>query len=531
MPTSSTTTAPSPPATRVGSRWALITGVVAITLLLVVGSLVLLRPAALPSFPPMAAQPDASIPGTVALLRASAAGTGTCIVLVPASGGSITEVACALEAEGLAWTADGELVVRTSGASGPELVLLDPSTGREVARVDGDTAQVQLRGDRQLRDGERLHLTSDGRGRARLDLRTAEGATTTLLDLRGPRGYELRAAQWSPSGSWVLVLDAVGRLLLVDTEVAGAARILIEEVVVDRGDGPLSTFAWYVPGEDGATVTVPGLAPQPDPAPPPAPDPAPEPEPQPDPEPPPQPEPEPDPEPVPDPDPAPEPQPEPGPPDLPASLLGAEWDRIPTDQRVVALTFDAGANAAGVPAILRTLEQTSTPATFFLTGRFVTGFPEQTRAIAATYPVGNHTQDHPDLTTLDDAAVLAQIRQAESAITQATGRDPRPLFRFPYGARDARTIGIVNDAGYGGFRWTVDTLGWQGTSGGRSVDTVVARVLDTLQPGQIVLLHVGSHPTDGSTLDADALPRIIDELTARGYRFITLPHALRLATG
>jgi peptidoglycan/xylan/chitin deacetylase (PgdA/CDA1 family) len=68
----------------------------------------------------------------------------------------------------------------------------------------------------------------------------------------------------------------------------------------------------------------------------------------------------------------------------------------------------------------------------------------------------------------------------------------------------------------------VDTLGWQGTSGGITAGIVLQRVLDTLTPGQIVLMHLGAHPTDGSTLDADALPQIIDELRARGYSFVTL---------
>lgn len=241
--------------------------------------------------------------------------------------------------------------------------------------------------------------------------------------------------------------------------------------------------------------------------------------------------PEPSPPPIPAPTRDPEPPREPTPPQgwegpLPASLVGTEWERIPTDAPVVTLTFDAGANADGVPSILATLESTDTAGTFFLTGRFVAAFPEATLNIAERFPIGNHTVDHPDLTTLSDAEVVAQVRGAEASITATTGRSPVPLFRFPYGARDARTIGLINDAGYGGFRWTVDTLGWQGTSGGRSADEVVQRVLGAATPGQIVLLHVGSHPTDGSTLDADALPLIIDGLTAQGYRFVTLPEAL-----
>jgi peptidoglycan/xylan/chitin deacetylase (PgdA/CDA1 family) len=79
----------------------------------------------------------------------------------------------------------------------------------------------------------------------------------------------------------------------------------------------------------------------------------------------------------------------------------------------------------------------------------------------------------------------------------------------------------VNSLGYGSIRWTVDTLGWEGTRGGQSVATVSARVKAALRPGAIVLMHVGSAP-DGSTLDANALPGIIAELRARGYSFVTL---------
>ena len=222
------------------------------------------------------------------------------------------------------------------------------------------------------------------------------------------------------------------------------------------------------------------------------------------------------------------PQP-PDPTPLPASLRGAEWNHVPTTQKVVALTFDAGANADGVLSILSTLEATNTPATFFLTGRWTEHHPELARRIASRYPVGNHSVTHPHFTKLTDAQLRDELLGAEATIEEATGSSTRPFFRFPYGDRDARTIRLVNEEGYGSFRWTVDTLGWKGTSGGMTTTTVVDRVTETAHPGQIVLLHVGSHPTDRSTLDADALPEIIDQLRARGYRFITLTEALTIA--
>ena len=80
-----------------------------------------------------------------------------------------------------------------------------------------------------------------------------------------------------------------------------------------------------------------------------------------------------------------------------------------------------------------------------------------------------------------------------------------------------RVVALTFDAGANG-----DGVDWQETSGGRSVDSVVQRVLGAATPGEIVLMHVGSNPTDHSTLDADALPRVISGLRAAGYSFVTL---------
>jgi peptidoglycan/xylan/chitin deacetylase (PgdA/CDA1 family) len=166
------------------------------------------------------------------------------------------------------------------------------------------------------------------------------------------------------------------------------------------------------------------------------------------------------------------------------------------------------------------------PATFFLTGKWVEVYPDYAAQIGATYPVGDHTFSHPDLTGLGDEAVRQEITTAAAAIQSATGRDPRPMFRFPFGASDPRTLELVNDLGYGAINWTVDTRGWQGTSGGQSAELIVDRVLEALRPGAIVIMHVGSNPDDHSTLDADALPQVIEEILARGYTFVTVDEYL-----
>ena len=224
--------------------------------------------------------------------------------------------------------------------------------------------------------------------------------------------------------------------------------------------------------------------------------------------------------------PAPEPPaPQPPPPaaaPFPAALAGRDLEVIPGAGAAVALTFDAGGNSAGLPRILQTLSATGVRGTFFLTGNWAAANPAGVAAIVAGgHRLGNHSMTHPGFTGLTSSAIGDQLAAAEQAI-KAGGGDPRPLFRFPLGDRDARTIAAVNAYGYLPVRWTVDSLGWKGSSGGITAQIVTDRVLARLQPGEIVLLHIGSNPDDGTTLDADALPGLIDRIREAGYGFTTL---------
>ena len=205
---------------------------------------------------------------------------------------------------------------------------------------------------------------------------------------------------------------------------------------------------------------------------------------------------------------------------LPPAVVAGELVRLKTRQKVVALTFDGGGNADAAKSVLATLKHDDVPATFFLTGHFVRSFPLLARAIGRRYPLANHTVDHLDLRRLSTAAATREVTQADAIIRRTTGRETRPLFRFPYGARDARTLGIVHRLGYVSVRWTVDTWGWMGFAG-QTVAGARRRVLDNLVPGEIVLMHLGS-ARDHSTIDSRALPGVIRAVRARGYRFVTL---------
>ena len=209
--------------------------------------------------------------------------------------------------------------------------------------------------------------------------------------------------------------------------------------------------------------------------------------------------------------------------DLVAKWRGLDIEAFPTTRKVVALTFDGGADNSGVSRILSTLRTNAVPATFFVTGAFARAFPADVRAMAQPgHPVGNHSDTHPYFSRLSDDAIRRELSAANAAIAPLTGKPTAPLFRFPYGDRTSADIAVVNGAGYVPIRWTVDTLGWQGTSSGMTTTKVRQRVLDGLRPGAIILMHVGAQPQDGSTLDADALQGMINDLRARGYTFATV---------
>jgi peptidoglycan-N-acetylglucosamine deacetylase len=206
-------------------------------------------------------------------------------------------------------------------------------------------------------------------------------------------------------------------------------------------------------------------------------------------------------------------------------LRGRELDSVPTRKREVVLTLDAGDNARGAWRLVSALVRHKVPATFFLTGRWARENPKLARVIGSRFDVGNHTYSHAYLTRLGNSAVGSEIRRGAHAIRRFARVDPRPLFRFPYGDSDSRTIGIANRLGYVPIRWTVDTLGWMG-AGQQTVAGAVRRVLAALRPGAIILMHVGA-AGDGSTIDTRALPRLISAVRRRGYAFTSLAPRLR----
>ena len=190
--------------------------------------------------------------------------------------------------------------------------------------------------------------------------------------------------------------------------------------------------------------------------------------------------------------------------------------------RIVALTFDDGPWPGQTEEILAILDAENVRATFFMLGVQVRSHPALAREVArAGHAIGNHTQSHRMLLGADADTVGEEIAACQRTLREAAGVAPT-LFRPPGGLADATVYAEAREAGMDLVRWTVDPQDWREPT----TDELSDSVLGAVHPSAVVLLHDGGGDRSATVA---ALPEIIGELRARGYRFVTLDDVPSLA--
>lgn len=197
-----------------------------------------------------------------------------------------------------------------------------------------------------------------------------------------------------------------------------------------------------------------------------------------------------------------------------------------TSRKVVAFTFDAGADAGYTMLILDTLKANGIHASFGMTGKFAETYPDLVkRMVNEGHTLINHTYDHKSFTgnSTQDYGLTEQERwdelnRTEQIIHDLTGVTTKPYFRPPYGDYDESVNEDVGAIGYKyNVMWAVDSRGWTGIPAAQ----ITSRCLEMLEPGAIYIFHVGSQSQDGP-----ALQSIIDGIKARGYEITDVPGVL-----
>jgi peptidoglycan/xylan/chitin deacetylase (PgdA/CDA1 family) len=201
-----------------------------------------------------------------------------------------------------------------------------------------------------------------------------------------------------------------------------------------------------------------------------------------------------------------------------------EVDRGPRGYSQVAITFDSGAVSDCFDDLITALESAHVHSTFFITGNWAQKNRQCAEAITKHgHEVGNHTWNHLNLTQQPDNMVREEITRAETILTQISGRDPKPLWRAPYGARDPRVLAIARNLGYRSIYWTIDSL--DGVEPVKTPEFLINRITeksDAELDGAIILMHVGERST------VSALPAIIANLQGRGFHLVTVSKLLEL---
>lgn len=187
---------------------------------------------------------------------------------------------------------------------------------------------------------------------------------------------------------------------------------------------------------------------------------------------------------------------------------------VETDEKKVALTFDAAWGNEDTQKIMDILKKNNVKVTFFMTGGWVEQYPDDVKMILANgHDLGNHSQNHKNMSQLSDSEKEQELMKVHDKVKELTGYEMF-LFRPPYGDYDNAVVKTAKKCGYYTIQWDVDSLDWKDYG----VDSIIRTVTQHkhLGNGSIILCHNGAKYT------AEALDTLITALKEQGYTFVPL---------
>ena len=186
----------------------------------------------------------------------------------------------------------------------------------------------------------------------------------------------------------------------------------------------------------------------------------------------------------------------------------------------IALTFDDGPHPKITPKILDLLSKYGIKATFFVIGVNIDNYPEPLgRIVSEGHEIGNHTNSHTILKSVDKMKIFEEIKHCEDKILKATGVHPKVL-RPPCGMYDEELVDIANLKDYKIILWNIDTHDWAHMSKSKIINSVYKEV----KGGDIILFH---DYISGENHTIEALEVLIPMLLQNGYEFVTVSQLLQ----
>ena len=190
----------------------------------------------------------------------------------------------------------------------------------------------------------------------------------------------------------------------------------------------------------------------------------------------------------------------------------------------IAFTFDDGPTAV-TDSLLNCFAKHGGHATFFVLGNRLHENENKARILRTLeygHEVANHSYDHPFLSEITEAEVIAQITKTDNLLNEIIDKPLPPFMRAPYFNANDETKKIIGSLGYALIEADIDTKDWMSEI---EPSVIYENVMSQVCDGSIILMH------DTRNHTYEAVEKLIPELTRLGYEMVTVSELLKERVG
>lgn len=202
------------------------------------------------------------------------------------------------------------------------------------------------------------------------------------------------------------------------------------------------------------------------------------------------------------------------------------WN-MPTDQKVIYLTFDDGPTPEITNWTLDLLKSYHAKATFFCIGNNIEKHPSLFKEILKEgHAVANHTFHHPNGWKTNTDGYVKEVSKTQDIInalipnshipnsnSQTSAINIQKLFRPPYGKITSKQGKRILALGYKIIMWDVLAFDWKDSI---SDEQCAQNVISKAEPGSIVVFH---DSVKASKRMKYGLTKTLEHFSKEGYEF------------
>lgn len=193
--------------------------------------------------------------------------------------------------------------------------------------------------------------------------------------------------------------------------------------------------------------------------------------------------------------------------------LPAVQSRDSGDLKRIALTFDDGPHPSYTEKLLDGLKERNVHVTFFVTGEHAELHPDIIKRMQQEgHLIGNHTYSHIQLNASNRSKFKKELIRTNEIIQGITGEEVLYV-RPPYGSWDKK---LESELNMFPVFWNIDPLDWCTAN----ASCVSQAVISSIHENDIILMH------DYYDTSVEAALMVVDELTKKGYTFVTVEQLL-----